>query len=76
MNVRVHKVSERFVHQAVLRNTAETTEAGRSDAYVEVAPAVPGAGMTRMKVTLVGNFQEAGVKCGRQALPDCRDPRA
>ena len=75
VNVRIHEVSERVVHQAVLGKTAEATEAGGGDTHVEVAPSVPRTGMAGVKMTLVDYFQQPGIQRCRQAFPDRSDPR-
>lgn len=74
MNVRDHQVPKRVIHQAVLSETAQASEAGRGDSNVKVAPSVTRTNVAGMEVALVGDFQNLGLKRCRQTISDRRDP--
>lgn len=74
MDISGEEIAEGLVDQAVPGHGAQALEPGGRYPEMEVATAVPGAGVAYVQVAFVDNFQEVGVEGCADATLDHRDP--
>lgn len=67
------QAAECVVYQAVPSHGAQALEAGRRDADVEVAAAIPGPDMPGVQMALISHFQHLGIQCRAEATLDHGD---
>jgi len=74
VNIRDHQITERGIHEAVLRQAAQPPKALRGNSHAKMAAPILSPGVPGMQMAFVVDLQESGCKSDGQATPDGSQP--